>query len=78
MKWTNHPRILLEVCFVQLCQNDFTSNQTDSNEKVHVLEKKLQQLKKKPTGFTETKNKYQSSRICLVLNLGRKKTCWKK
>ena len=44
MKWTNHPRILLEVCFVQLCQNDFSSNQTDSNEKVHVLEQKIASL----------------------------------
>ncbi|NCU18788.1 DNA polymerase III subunit gamma/tau [Pallidibacillus pasinlerensis] len=52
MKWTNHPRILLEVCFVQLCQNNFSTQHTVSDEKVLQLEQKitfleeqLQQLK---------------------------------
>lgn len=49
MKWTNHPRILLEVMVVKLCQsNDDTASNSQVNEllsKVHFLEEELKKIK---------------------------------
>lgn len=52
MKWTNHPKIILEVCFVQLCQANFRNQQgavssdliTQLQEKIAYLEDQIQQL----------------------------------
>lgn len=52
MKWTNHPKIILEVCFVQLCQANFRNQQgavssdlmTQLQEKIAYLENQIQQL----------------------------------
>lgn len=52
MKWTNHPKIILEVCFVQLCQANFLNHQaavssdliTQLQEKIATLEDQIQQL----------------------------------
>ena len=52
MRWTNHPRVLLEVAIVKLCHLDSTpqtySQHTDINglvQKINQLEQELQQLK---------------------------------
>jgi len=51
MKWTNHPRVLLEVLFVKLCQEQRKATVTepseanDLTEKVKQLEMQIQQLK---------------------------------
>ncbi|MCM3007114.1 DNA polymerase III subunit gamma/tau [Priestia koreensis] len=51
MKWTNHPRVLLEVLFVKLCQEQrkatvpASSETNDLTEKVKQLEMQIQQLK---------------------------------
>lgn len=62
MKWTNHPKILLEVCFVQLCQTKFPEQNSlassdiiiQMQEKIASLENQLQQLKEQ--GFSHVSN----------------------
>lgn len=61
MKWTNHPRVLLEVAIVQLCQKASVSNVSKKSEeltalmaKINNLEKELNQLKEK--GITISAN----------------------
>ncbi|MCU9615357.1 DNA polymerase III subunit gamma/tau [Caldibacillus lycopersici] len=44
MKWTNHPRILLEVCFVQLCQIETNASTNFSSEEIHSLREKVLSL----------------------------------
>jgi DNA polymerase-3 subunit gamma/tau len=39
MKWTNHPRIFLEVAIVKLCQQSVTSSQFEQGEYNSLLEK---------------------------------------
>lgn len=52
MKWTNHPRVLLEVAIVQLCQKASDSKLTNNSDelttllnKINHLEKEINQLK---------------------------------
>lgn len=53
MKWTNHPKVLLEVCFIQLCQANLldynlgvsTNVITELQEKISRLETELEQIK---------------------------------
>jgi DNA polymerase-3 subunit gamma/tau len=51
MKWTNHPRVLLEVAIVQLCQKSSSVHVSKQNDltllvnKINHLEEELKQLK---------------------------------
>jgi DNA polymerase III subunit gamma/tau len=53
MKWTNHPRIFLEVAIVKLCQQEQKQNGIDSGaiepllQKIRQLELEINQLKEK-------------------------------
>lgn len=51
MRWTNHPRIFLEVAIVKLCQLE-TQNQT-SNVEVEPLLRRIEQLEEKLTKFQQ-------------------------
>ncbi len=44
MKWTNHPRILLEVCFVKLCQPRNYSSSPEQLAEIDALKRKLSDL----------------------------------
>jgi DNA polymerase III subunit gamma/tau len=61
MKWTNHPRVLLEVAIVQLCQKASVSNVGKKSEeltalmnKINTLEKEIIQLKEKGITISST------------------------
>jgi DNA polymerase III subunit gamma/tau len=62
MKWTNHPRILLEVALVKLC-NTQQSSQVDNGEvqqllsKIQGLEKQLQDLQRHGIAATPSTEK---------------------
>ncbi|WP_223703591.1 DNA polymerase III subunit gamma/tau [Sutcliffiella deserti] len=47
MKWTNHPRIYLEVAIVKLCQLEKSTNQSADQDQVNVLMKKITFLENK-------------------------------
>ncbi|WP_062350928.1 DNA polymerase III subunit gamma/tau [Bacillus kwashiorkori] len=67
MKWTNHPRIFLEVSLIQLCETEKVNNQEDSNKINHLLEKlsqletELQQLKEAGPVNTSTQEQAPKS-----------------
>ncbi|MDR4410385.1 DNA polymerase III subunit gamma/tau, partial [Bacillus anthracis] len=44
MKWTNHPRIFLEVVMVQLCQQFMM--QANGADRLHAIMNRMQQLGK--------------------------------
>lgn len=46
MKWTNHPRVLLEVAIVQLCQKASVSNVGKKSEELTALLNKINHLEK--------------------------------
>ncbi|MFP3361908.1 DNA polymerase III subunit gamma/tau, partial [Planococcus sp. SIMBA_143] len=51
MKWTNHPRIFLELALVQICQDETSSqsqpaqDQSELLERIQKLEGELKTLK---------------------------------
>ncbi|WP_270182934.1 DNA polymerase III subunit gamma/tau [Alkalihalobacillus sp. CinArs1] len=51
MKWTNHPRIFLELALVQICQEETdsqaTQDQSDLLDRIQKLESELNELKQK-------------------------------
>jgi DNA polymerase III subunit gamma/tau len=59
MRWTNHPRIFLEVAVVKLCQLEKTSGHTSDKDiekllsKISQLEEQLQDLKEKGIQVSE-------------------------
>lgn len=46
MKWTNHPKIFLEVCLIKLCQIENTNTSSFTSDGVIHLQKKIEQLEK--------------------------------
>jgi len=46
MKWTNHPRIFLEISLVKLCQLKVESSASVNQDVVHSLQKKVEHLEK--------------------------------
>lgn len=74
MKWTNHPKVLLEVCFVQLCQTNLLDHNlgtstniiTELQEKISRLENELEQLKvdgvRSPQKTEETSREQKTTR----------------
>lgn len=44
MKWTNHPRIFLEVVMVQLCQQFMM--QANGTDRLQAIMNRMQQLEK--------------------------------
>ncbi|WP_079504133.1 DNA polymerase III subunit gamma/tau [Mesobacillus jeotgali] len=52
MRWTNHPRIFLEVAIVKLCQLE-VQGQTSNNIQVEPLLKRIEQLEEKLAKFQE-------------------------
>ncbi|WP_141434504.1 DNA polymerase III subunit gamma/tau [Bacillus sp. 03113] len=65
MRWTNHPRIFLEVAIVKLCQSDRQVEQQNSNE-IHLLLKKIDYLEEeikslKQNGVSSADDNTQSS-----------------
>lgn len=47
MKWTNHPRIYLEVAIVKLCQLEGSSKESADQDQVNILMKKITLLENK-------------------------------
>ncbi|WP_404460119.1 DNA polymerase III subunit gamma/tau [Sutcliffiella horikoshii] len=47
MKWTNHPRIYLEVAIVKLCQLEAQAKESANQDQVNVLQKKIAMLESK-------------------------------
>lgn len=47
MKWTNHPRIYLEVAIVKLCQLEGSSKEAADQDQVNILMKKITMLENK-------------------------------
>ncbi|WP_174735177.1 DNA polymerase III subunit gamma/tau [Mesobacillus harenae] len=51
MRWTNHPRIFLEVAVIKLCQLDSPVN--SSSDQVEILLKRIEQLEEKLSTLSE-------------------------
>ncbi|CAG9623550.1 DNA polymerase III subunit gamma/tau [Sutcliffiella rhizosphaerae] len=47
MKWTNHPRIFLEVAIVKLCQTEGSTQEAANQDQVNLLQKKITLLENK-------------------------------
>ncbi|WP_339148279.1 MULTISPECIES: DNA polymerase III subunit gamma/tau [unclassified Sutcliffiella] len=47
MKWTNHPRIYLEVAIVKLCQLEASTQEAANQDQVNLLQKKITMLESK-------------------------------
>ncbi|MGB8001268.1 MAG: DNA polymerase III subunit gamma/tau [Anaerobacillus sp.] len=66
MKWTNHPRIFLELALVQICQEETSSQVTqDQNElldRIQKLENELHTLKEKGIAVKQTEETQDSSK----------------
>ncbi|WP_430510817.1 DNA polymerase III subunit gamma/tau [Gottfriedia solisilvae] len=68
MKWTNHPRVLLEVAIVQLCQKASVSNVGKKSEeltallnKINHLEKEINHLKENGIAISTANNETASN-----------------
>ena len=68
MKWTNHPRVLLEVAIVQLCQKASVSNVSKKSEeltallnKINHLEKEINHLKENGIAISTANNETASN-----------------
>ncbi len=53
MKWTNHPRIFLEVAVVKLCKHSAGPVESANQEEVNSLLQKVQQLEKRVMDLTK-------------------------
>ncbi|WP_088073030.1 DNA polymerase III subunit gamma/tau [Gottfriedia luciferensis] len=69
MKWTNHPRVLLEVAIVQLCQKASISNVGKKSDeltalinKINTLEKEVKHLKENGIAISGTSEATQNTK----------------
>ena len=61
MKWTNHPRVLLEVCLVKLCQNTNPVLSGQHLEELDALKSKIRELETVIGHFKESGIQMDSS-----------------
>ncbi|EIT83794.1 DNA polymerase III subunits gamma and tau [Fictibacillus macauensis ZFHKF-1] len=56
MKWTNHPKIFLELCLLNVCQQERSGQESNSElvQKVDKLERELKELKEKGIRLSAT------------------------
>lgn len=45
LKWASHPRILLEVLLLKICENNFSSGNMDFEARINFLEDKFEEVK---------------------------------
>ena len=48
LKWSNHPRVLLEVALINICENNYNTDKADLEGRMSLLESKIDNLRFKP------------------------------